>query len=462
MKNNEGIISLPCEILMKIFEHLSHKDLAHSSLVCQRWRTIGEDPIFWKNFKLLVNDENIEHFHEIIMMRRLSNVPSIMFENIVLEDGHLQALKKTRIVNVRMSRSDTFDLDCDSTRISANIFAEVINNLETFDFYNWDIQLTEPQLTQLFMKMREGTRLKKLEVLNDQNLHKIPQNTLAVGLNKIRSLTLMCQDIHEESQFSFEHFFSHMKIESNVEELDISYNNLSYIAPDLLSTALNKVEKINLFHTELTEAQLESLLTRMSKGTAVKNLDIESHTTLQDIQPQLLASVVNNLESVNLGFTSLGQQHIEILFQLMKTKTNLKSLNIRGERNVCSIDPSLFAEALNKVKTVNLTRCHLDKQHLKLLFEKIVDNTNIEELQLAENDLSEIPAKQLSECVRCLKIVNFSKTSLLKNQIIRILRDIKNSNTAILTKNLDLRNKFESLPEELIKCVRNRIEILNV
>merc|ERR1711884_738312 len=113
-----------------------------------------------------------------------------------------------------------------------------------------------------------------------------------------------------------------MRVESNVEELDISYNNLAYIAPDLLSTSLNKVEKINLFHTELTEAQLESLLTLMSKDTAVKHLDIESHTTLQNIQPQLLACVVNNLESVNLGFTYLTQEHFENIFQLMKRKTN--------------------------------------------------------------------------------------------------------------------------------------------
>ena len=119
--------------------------------------------------------------------------------------------------------------------------------------------MNESQLTQLFAKMSKGTKLKKLEILNDQNLSNVPQHELAIGLNNIANLTLMCQDIHEESEFSFEPFFTQMKMSTKIKELDISYNNLSYLPPDLLSMSLNQMEKLNLFHTELKEAQLVSL-----------------------------------------------------------------------------------------------------------------------------------------------------------------------------------------------------------
>ena len=96
-------------------------------------------------------------------------------------------------------------------------------------------------------------------------------------------------------------------------------------------------EKLNLFHTELTEAQLVSLFEVMNQGTKIKQIDIESHTSLQNVHPQLFASVVNNLECANLGFTSLSQQHFENLFLLMKSRTNLNILNIRGEKSVSSV-----------------------------------------------------------------------------------------------------------------------------
>ena len=70
--------------------------------------------------------------------------------------------------------------------------------------------------------MSKGTKLKKLEIINDQHLSNMPQYELAIGLNNIANLTLMCQDIHEESEFSFEPFFTQMKMSTKIKELYIS------------------------------------------------------------------------------------------------------------------------------------------------------------------------------------------------------------------------------------------------
>lgn len=370
------------------------------------------------------------------------------------------ALKTSTVVNITMSKSD-FDYDCDITKVSANLFAETINNLETFEFYNWDIKMSPSQMTQLFVKMSKGTKLKKLEILNDQNLHNVPQQELSVALNTIANLTLMCQDIHDGSEFSFELFLTQMKSRTEVKELDISYNDLSYISPDLFSSSLNYIEKLNLFHTELTEAQLMSLFDAMSQGTVIKHLDIESQTNLQTVPTRLFATVVNSLESANIGFTNLTGLHFQLLFSVMRNKTKLNILNIRGEQVLSSIEQTLFAEALSAVQTVNLTRCNLSYGHINTLFEKITNGTNIEDLQIAENDLSKISPTLLSKCARSLKTANFSQSSLSRNQILLTLEEIKNSKENKL-ENLDLRSKCESLPEELIKTVQGTIKTLRV
>eukprot|EP00092_Neocalanus_flemingeri_P097140 GFUD01123747.1.p1 GENE.GFUD01123747.1~~GFUD01123747.1.p1 ORF type:complete len:185 (+),score=38.91 GFUD01123747.1:68-556(+) len=162
-----------------------------------------------------------------------------------------------------------------------------------------------------------------------------------------------------------------------------------------------------------------------------------------------------------MGFTNLSKQHFEELFSVMRNRTNLKNLNIRGEKFISSVDAVLFSEALNKVKTVNLTRCNLSYDNIKVLFEKIINNTHIEDLQISENDLSKISSKMLSECARSLRIVNFCTCSLSKNQITRILKDIKNCNETKI-ESLDLRSKYDSLPEDLIKVVQGKIKTLKM
>merc|ERR1711936_710747 len=145
MISGTSILTIPSEILLKIFENLQHDDLGNVMLVCKRWSEVGEDPVLWKNFKLVVNDENIDKFIEILETKRLKNVRKVIFENCLLKNCHMLAVRRSNISQIVMSRSDTFDFDCDITKVSANLFAETVNNLGTFEFYNWDIKLTQSQ-----------------------------------------------------------------------------------------------------------------------------------------------------------------------------------------------------------------------------------------------------------------------------------------------------------------------------
>ena len=47
-------MDLPVEILVKIFENLSHKDLKNASLVSKFWKLAAEDRTLWKNCNIIL------------------------------------------------------------------------------------------------------------------------------------------------------------------------------------------------------------------------------------------------------------------------------------------------------------------------------------------------------------------------------------------------------------------------
>ena len=71
---------LPDEILLRIFEYLSYKQLKQVVLVCKRWRMIGETPTLWSDFPLSVTNWNMSVMPIILKYRRLELLKEIFIE----------------------------------------------------------------------------------------------------------------------------------------------------------------------------------------------------------------------------------------------------------------------------------------------------------------------------------------------------------------------------------------------
>ena len=62
---------LPKEILLRIFELISHEDLRNVVLVCSAWREIGETQSLWSSLSLCVNTGNLRVIPEILSSGRM-------------------------------------------------------------------------------------------------------------------------------------------------------------------------------------------------------------------------------------------------------------------------------------------------------------------------------------------------------------------------------------------------------
>ena len=77
---NNVINVLPEEILLRIFEYLSYKQLMQVVCVSKRWRMIGETPTLWSEFPLSVTNGNMLVIPMILKYRRLELLKEISVE----------------------------------------------------------------------------------------------------------------------------------------------------------------------------------------------------------------------------------------------------------------------------------------------------------------------------------------------------------------------------------------------
>ena len=71
---------LPVEMMAKIFEYLSYKQLKEVVCVSKRWQEIGESHRLWSKFPLTVTKANQFEIPNILKYRRLSLLKEITIE----------------------------------------------------------------------------------------------------------------------------------------------------------------------------------------------------------------------------------------------------------------------------------------------------------------------------------------------------------------------------------------------
>ena len=71
---------LPEEMMARIFEYLSYKELKAVVSVCKQWRMIGKSPRLWWNFPLTVSKANQFQIPSILKYSRLSLLKEITIE----------------------------------------------------------------------------------------------------------------------------------------------------------------------------------------------------------------------------------------------------------------------------------------------------------------------------------------------------------------------------------------------
>lgn len=86
--------NLPVELMERIFQLLSPRDLLVAVLVCRRWRVLGETPELWSSLPITVTARNLSMMPEILASRRLSAVSKFIIKPRVSQQFLLSLLDR--------------------------------------------------------------------------------------------------------------------------------------------------------------------------------------------------------------------------------------------------------------------------------------------------------------------------------------------------------------------------------
>ena len=119
-----------------------------------------------------------------------------------------------------------------------------------------------------------------------------------------------------KSQFSPEQanlIFQHLSKHNSLQSLNLFSTNLFAVRPQPLAQAVTQVHQVTLWSCQLTPKHSEAIFRAMTSSCKLRKLDL-SYNNLSTVNPNVLAAAINLLKSADLGCTCLtGEQARSIL-----------------------------------------------------------------------------------------------------------------------------------------------------
>ena len=134
--------------------------------------------------------------------------------------------------------------------------------------------------------------------------------------------------------------FSELEKHIFIKELNLCHNDIKSVCPRTLAKCLNKLEKVK--NVELADLQILELFNLISNGTNLKEVEIFS-TNFESIPEDIFSLAINNLNRLNLKFSILTKEQIEIMFKTITEDTSVKDIDIAGNDNLYKMNVSGFA-----------------------------------------------------------------------------------------------------------------------
>jgi len=389
---------LPAEVLERIFRHLPPPSLKNVLQVCRRWREIGEAPSLWTWVSLpSVTETNLSSAVDMLRCKRLS-VATCLEARFVSREL-LEAIGD----HPGLRGLDVGYSTCGLASFPTSLLVHALTRgLESADLRKTGMSFE--QIEALFRAL-PNTKLKSL------------------NLSWITSVALLW--------------------------------------PELLSSNVALLEKIDLGFIQLTRAQTAALFKTLKQGSSpLKRLNL-SQSDLAHLDPTLLAEVVVKLEEVGLENSKLESAQVVALCQALKQDNcNLKSLELGGNNLSIDIEPSLLASATARLEGVGLSGTRLTTDQLRELLNSLAtDSCKVQYISLEKNNLCEVEPELLTAAVVRRTSADLRWANLSSKQISSILTGCTGRNTL---QELQLGMVWAEVEDSLLARARAAIPRLEV
>jgi len=211
-----------------------------------------------------------------------------------------------------------------------------------------------PPLTQclaLFTALTKPCRLRVLRV--EEDLSSLPPALLAQAITSLTSTFLLNTKLSPDQATSL---FTTLARPSSLTKLEITFADLSPVAPKVLAEALAQVEEVSLVQAGLTAGQVTRLLRRLGKGCRLHTLLIH-HADLATVAPKVLARGANSLRSLDLSFSYLTGEQVRALLERSLLRSNLVEVRLWTRRRVEEkgmVEEGLLSRARRVIRRIDL------------------------------------------------------------------------------------------------------------
>eukprot|EP00092_Neocalanus_flemingeri_P035207 GFUD01038311.1.p1 GENE.GFUD01038311.1~~GFUD01038311.1.p1 ORF type:complete len:532 (-),score=131.81 GFUD01038311.1:66-1661(-) len=458
---------LPPEIMFRIFDYLNFSDLKAVVQVCRLLREIGEDPNLWKTLKLLeVHPDDIK---TVLGLPRLSKIEHIKISDWMV-DEHVETLKLANLHILDISRCYLHDIGPEVDCVDTKLLSEVINNIEIVNANR--ANFSEEQLLEIFKGMSDSTRLKTLilnttEEIEEEDifadLSHIDPDLFGKALNKLETVQISDACLASDQ---LEALVKYMNKESNIEELGIANNDVSEIDPEEFAKAMNKLEKLDLSGTNLGDQERpDTFFKHMVAFTNLKVLDLGFNSFINNnnrsLNPKVFAKALNKIENLRMVGVDISDVQAQQLFKRMCVQTKIKELHFEDcKYDMSLINPNFLASGLNKLTKLKMANSSINGPQCLEFFVRMAQFTKLQYLDFSFLDLCGVPTDILAEALNKVEKVILADCHMTEDQSTSLFKTIAIS-TNINYLDLSLIS-VEHIPAEVLAQGAVKIETLKL
>eukprot|EP00088_Acartia_fossae_P025779 TRINITY_DN2655_c0_g1_i19.p1 TRINITY_DN2655_c0_g1~~TRINITY_DN2655_c0_g1_i19.p1 ORF type:complete len:429 (-),score=54.39 TRINITY_DN2655_c0_g1_i19:543-1829(-) len=395
---------LPNHVFVKICDNLCYQDLESLALSCSKLESLVHQPAVWTRFEVpqswilsdvskFVADSRFKCLRTVDIRKEKKTALSTQELNLLF-----QYFRKNR--SIKRLRLENIDLhDVPGFPLASSILHIPILILD-------NCHLTAEQLTCFFRELNMCEALTTLS-LSGNNLEFVPSHFFTQLPNNCYSLNLSLTDLKTDQITGL---LSNIHPESSVlKELDLSDLDLSNIDDLCLQTAFTTLESVKMSNAILTEEGKKTIFSFLSSNQHhLKHLDL-SGVSLSDLDENLLARVLKNINNVVLSNTWLSLAQFLAIIESLSDETLIKDLDVCGNSLLNEVTCENLLEGSLYLNTLNVASCHISTEVL-LEFIQVQNSEDSKfKLVLFEGDYRDKQMKKILQASSCIQL---NKTEL--------------------------------------------------
>ncbi|CAD5126542.1 DgyrCDS14643 [Dimorphilus gyrociliatus] len=290
------------------------------------------------------------------------------------------------------------NIDLSGNKVMGKSMNEIFEGLEsssnTLENVNvgW-CELNEEQGKSLGKLLKKCSNLKNIDLSGNKVMGK-SMNEIFEGLesssNTLEYVNVLFCKLNEEQGKSLGKLH---KTCSNLKKIDLSGINvmgksMNEIFEGLESSS-NTLENVNVRLCELNEGQGKSLGKLLKKCSNLKKIDLSGINVMGKSMNEIfegLESSSNTLEHVNVRCCELNEEQGKSLGKLHKTCSNLKNIDLSGNKVMGKSMNEIFEgleSSSNTLENVNVGWCELNEEQLKSLGKLLKKCSNLKKIDLS-------------------------------------------------------------------------------